>query len=159
MKTKEKLKGNSKGSYWLIKSEPDCYSIDDLKKDKKTAWADVRNYQARNFIREMKLGDLIIYYHSSTNPPSAVGIAKVVKAPYAEKPARPDKSARSGGDPLWSAVDVGFVEKFTNPLPLPVIKANPKLEGILLTQQGSRLSIMPVSKEHFEVIRKFGMIW
>lgn len=130
--------------YWLIKSEPDCYSIDDLKEDKKTAWAGVRNYQARNFIREMKVGDLIIYYHSSANPPSAVGIAKVVKDPYAEK------------DPLWSAVDVGFVEKFKNPLTLSQIKANPKLEGILVSQQGSRLSVMPVSKEHFIAIQKLG---
>ncbi|MES2214383.1 MAG: EVE domain-containing protein [Patescibacteria group bacterium] len=130
--------------YWLIKSEPDCYSIDDLKKDKKTAWTGVRNYQARNFIREMKQGDLIIYYHSSANPPSAVGIAKVVKNPYPEI------------DPLWSAVDVGFVEKFKTPLPLPVIKMNPKLEGMLVTQQGSRLSIQPVSKEHFNVIQKLG---
>ncbi|MDB5266306.1 MAG: hypothetical protein JWN89_121 [Parcubacteria group bacterium] len=132
--------------YWLIKSEPDCYSIDDLKRDKKTAWTGVRNYQARNFIREMKVGDLIIYYHSSANPPSAAGVAKVVKAPYAEK------------EPLWSAVDVGFVEKFENPLTLPVIKINPKLDGMMVTQQGSRLSVQPVSKEHFEVIRKLGMV-
>jgi predicted RNA-binding protein with PUA-like domain len=130
--------------YWLIKSEPDCYSIDDLKKDKKTAWAGVRNYQARNFIREMKVGDLIIYYHSSATPPSAVGIAKVVKNAYPEK------------DPLWSAADIGFVEKFKTPLSLSIIKANPKLEGMLVTQQGSRLSVMPVSKEHFETIQKLG---
>jgi predicted RNA-binding protein with PUA-like domain len=133
-------------NYWLLKSEPTCYSIDDLKRDKKTSWSGVRNYQARNFIRTMKVGDLVIFYHSSANPPSAVGMAKVIKAPYAE------------GDPLWSTVDIAFVEKFKNPLTLSQIKINPKLEGMMVTQIGSRLSVQPVSKEHFETIQKLGKI-
>jgi predicted RNA-binding protein with PUA-like domain len=133
-----------KENYWLIKSEWDCYSIDDLKKDKKTAWTGVRNYQARNFIRGMKKDDLIIYYHSGGSAPSAVGIAKVVKSPYAEK------------DPLWSAVDIAYVEKFKTPLTLAQIKHNPKLSGMMVTQQGSRLSVQPVSKEHFLTIQKLG---
>jgi predicted RNA-binding protein with PUA-like domain len=131
-------------NYWLIKSEWDCYSIDDLKKDKSTAWTGVRNYQARNFIRSMKKGDLIIYYHSGGTAPAAVGIAKVVKAPYTEK------------DPLWSAADVAYVKKFKNPLTLAQIKHESKLKGMLVTQQGSRLSVQPVSKEHFETIQKLG---
>ncbi|MBX4189527.1 EVE domain-containing protein [Candidatus Parcubacteria bacterium] len=132
--------------YWLIKSEPDCYSIDDLKRDKKTSWSGVRNYQARNFIRTMKVGDLVLFYHSSTEPKAVVGLAQVVKAPYAEK------------DPDWSAVDVAFVEKFKSPVTLSQIKINPKLEGMPLTEQGSRLSIQPVSKEHFEIVKKSGSI-
>jgi predicted RNA-binding protein with PUA-like domain len=131
-------------NYWLIKSEPTCYSIDDFKRDKKTSWSGVRNYQARNFIRSMRVGDLAIFYHSSANPPAAVGIAKVVKAPYAEK------------DPLWSTVDIAFVEKFKEPLTLSQIKINPRLEGMMVTQTGSRLSVQPVSKEHFETIQKLG---
>ncbi len=130
--------------YWLIKSEAESYSIDDLKRNKKTSWTGVRNYQARNFIRSMKVGDLLIYYHSGGTAPSAVGVAKVVKGPYPEK------------EPLWSAVDVSFVEKFKNPLTLAQIKHNPKLEGMIVTQQGSRLSVQPVSKEHFETIQKLG---
>ncbi|MDB5194089.1 MAG: hypothetical protein JWN50_103 [Parcubacteria group bacterium] len=133
-------------NYWLIKSEADCYSIDDLKKDKSTSWAGVRNYQARNFIRSMAKGDLVLYYHSGGTAPHVAGIAKVVKAPYAEK------------DPLWSAADVGFVEKFKTPLTLAQIKHDPKLSGMMVTQQGSRLSVQPVSKAHFEIIRKLGTI-
>lgn len=131
-------------NYWLIKSEPTCYSIDDFKRDKRTSWSGVRNYQARNFIRSMRVGDLAIFYHSSANPPTAVGIAKVVKAPYAEN------------DPLWSTVDIAFVSKFKEPLTLSQIKINPKLSDMMVTQTGSRLSIQPVSKEHFETIQKLG---
>jgi predicted RNA-binding protein with PUA-like domain len=133
-------------NYWLIKSEADCYSIDDLKKDKKTSWSGVRNYQARNFIRSMNKGDLILYYHSGGTAPQVAGIAKVVTDPYAEK------------DALWSAVDVAHVEKFKTPLTLAQIKHNPKLVGMIVTQRGSRLSVQPVSKEHFEIIRKLGSI-
>jgi predicted RNA-binding protein with PUA-like domain len=147
--------------YWLIKSEPDCYSIDDFKKDKRTAWSGVRNYQARNFMRDMRVGDLAIFYHSSANPPSAVGIAKVVKE------ACPDKTAQDKTDdhydpkstkenPIWLQVEFGFIEKLKNPLSLSQIKINPNLSGMQVTQTGSRLSIQPVEKKHFETVQKLG---
>ena len=150
-------------NYWLIKSEPTCYSIDDLKRDKKASWTGVRNYQARNFLKSMKVGDLALFYHSSATPPAAVGIAKVVKG------AQPDTTAFDKKDdhydpkstkenPIWYAVDFGFVEKFKEPLTLSQIKINPKLAGMMVTQTGSRLSVQPVSKEHFETIKKLGTI-
>lgn len=148
-------------NYWLVKSEADCYSIDDFKKDKKTQWTGVRNYQARNFMKEMRVGDLVIFYHSSANPPAAVGLAKVVKAAY------PDNTALEKSDdhydkkhtrekPVWYAPDLAFVEKWGHPVSLSDIKINPKLEGIMVAAQGSRLSVQPVSKAHFDIIRKLG---
>jgi predicted RNA-binding protein with PUA-like domain len=147
--------------YWLIKSEPDCYSIDDFKSDKSTSWSGIRNYQARNFMIDMKKGDLAIFYHSSANPPAAVGIAKVVRE------AHPDITALDKKDdhfdpkatkekPIWQMVDFGFVKKFKNPVTLGDIKINPNLGGIMVAQQGSRLSVQPVSEKHFKVIEKIG---
>jgi predicted RNA-binding protein with PUA-like domain len=146
-------------SYWLIKSEPDCYSIDDFKKDKITSWSGVRNYQARNFLKSMERGDVALFYHSSTEPKAVVGIAKVVKSAHPDTTALDKKDDHydpksTKENPIWYMVDFGFVEKFKNPVTLSQIKINPKLEGMVLTQQGSRLSIQPVSKEHFELIKK-----
>jgi predicted RNA-binding protein with PUA-like domain len=147
--------------YWLIKSEPDCYSIDDLKNEKRASWSGVRNYQARNFMKSMKKGDLALFYHSSVAPMAVAGIAKVVKVAHPDLAAldRQDdhfdpKSTRE--DPIWYMVDFGFVEKFKTPVTLSQIKINPKLSGMMLAQQGSRLSVQPVSKEHFETIQKLG---
>lgn len=145
-------------NYWLIKSEPDCYSIDHLKKDKRTPWNGVRNYQARNFMRDsMKVGDLALFHHSSTKIPGVYGIAKVVSAPH------PDMSAFDKKDehydpksikekPTWICVDFAFVEKFPRLVSLEEIKRDSKLGGIMVAQVGSRLSIQPVSKSHFERI-------
>jgi len=148
--------------YWLIKSEPDVYSIDDLKKDKKTHWDGVRNYQARNFMRdEMKKGDQVIYYHSNTEPPGAVGICEVVKEGYPDFTAfDPDdkhfdpKSKKD--NPTWIMVDVKFVQKFKNIVPLADIKENKKLQDMKLVQRGNRLSVMPVTKAEFNEIVKMG---
>lgn len=148
-------------NYWLIKSEPDCYSIDDFRKDKKASWSGVRNYQARNFMKAMKKGDLVLFYHSSADPTAIVGIGSVIKE------AHPDLTALDKKDdhydpkstlakPIWEMVDFSFVKKFKNPLTLSQIKFNPKLKGILLAQQGSRLSVQPVSKLHFEIISSLG---
>lgn len=140
--------------YWLLKSEPSCYAIDDLKRDKKTAWTDVRNYQARNFLRAMKVGDLVLFYHSSAAVVGVVGVAKVIKEAYAD-PLQFDKNsegydaAATQAQPRWSAVDVGFVEKFSEPLTLNEIKLDPKFSGIGVAKQGSRLSVQPVSEKHF----------
>jgi len=145
---------------WLMKSEPSCFSIDDLKKKKRDAWSGVRNYQARNFMRDdMKVGDKVLFYHSSCNVPAVVGIAKVCKT------AHPDNSALDPKDehfdpkhkiekPIWFCVDVEFVEKFKEPVTLDMIKFNPKLKGIMVTERGSRLSIQPVSEKHYVEILK-----
>jgi predicted RNA-binding protein with PUA-like domain len=143
--------------YWLGKSEPDCYSIDDLKRDKVTSWSDVRNYAARNFLRTMKKGDLLLFYHSSCAVPSVVGIGKVVKEAYPD-PTQFDtkhdgfdeKSTKE--NPRWSTIDVQFVRKFTEPLTLAEIRNDPAFAGMELVRQGSRLSVQPVSEKHFERI-------
>jgi predicted RNA-binding protein with PUA-like domain len=148
-------------NYWLLKSEPTAYSISDLKRDKRTAWEGVRNYQARNFLKEMKVGDLALFYHSSADPNAVVGVAKIVAA------AHPDDTQFNKKDshfdpkatkekPIWFCPDIAFVEMFKNPVPLGAIKADKKLGGIVLAQQGSRLSVQPVSKAHFEHIRALG---
>ena len=148
--------------YWLIKSEPDVYSIDDLKKNKKTHWDGVRNYQARNFMRDkMKKGDQVIFYHSNTNPPAAVGICEVVKEGYPDFTAfDPDDKhfdPKSKEDnPTWIMVDVKFKEKFKNEVSMDAIKENPKLKDMKLVQRGNRLSVMPVTKAEFNEIVKMG---
>jgi len=147
--------------YWLLKSEPDCYSIDDFKRDKKTIWSGIRNYQARNFLKEMEVGDLAIFYHSSANPPAAAGIAKITKAILPDTTAFNKKDDHydpraTKENPIWYAPEVSFVSKFKEPIPLGAIKNDRRLEGIEVAKQGSRLSVMPVSKEHFEIIRKIG---
>ena len=144
--------------YWLLKSEGDCYSIDDLQHDKQTAWTGVRNYQARNFMRDsMKKGDKVLFYHSSSNPTGVYGIAKVSSASHADetqfdkKDDHYDLSSKKA-DPRWICVDVAFVKKFKEPISLEEIKHNPHVEGMMVRQQGSRLSIQPVSEKHFRYI-------
>ncbi|HVS79925.1 MAG TPA: EVE domain-containing protein [Candidatus Paceibacterota bacterium] len=145
--------------YWLLKSEPSCYSIDDLAKDKTALWTGVRNFQARNFLRDMKVGDLVLFYHSSEPPMGVFGVAKIAAE------AVPDTTALDKEDdhydpkatkenPIWFAPKVAFSKKFKSPVTLSAIKFNPKLEGIMVAAQGSRLSVQPVSKEHFEEIVK-----
>jgi len=152
-------------THWLIKSEPDCYSIDDLKRDGSTDWSGVRNFAARNFMRDhMKPGHLILYYHSggdSGGEPAVAGIAKV------NGPAKPDRTAldlnddhydpkSTKDDPIWMHVEVKFVEKFKEPVMLKQLKADPELADMLVLQRGQRLSIMPVKAEHFQIVRAMG---
>lgn len=146
-------------NYWLVKSEPGCYSIDMLKEepDQITSWDGVRNYQARNFMRDgMKTGDMVLFYHSVTNP-SVVGVCKVVRESY------PDHTAWDPEDdhfdpksteenPRWFMVDVQFVEKFPRPLSLKELRQTPGLEGMELLRKGSRLSVMPVDQNEFDII-------
>ncbi len=148
-------------NYWLIKSEGDCYSINDLKKDKVVPWSGIRNFQARNFMRDsMKLGDKALFYHSNgtkENPTGVYGTAKVVSKPYPDQTAFDKKDdhydPKSKKDsPTWMLVDMAFESEFKNPVSLTQIKFEPKLRGIMVAERGSRLSIQPVSKEHFEVI-------
>lgn len=145
-------------NYWLMKSEPLAYSIDDLKKDKTACWDGVRNYQARNFMRDdMAIGDLVLFYHSNAKPSGVVGIAKVCKTAYPDHTAwdkkDPHYDPRSTKDkPVWMMVDVAFVKKFPKILSLAELKNHAKLREMLLLKKGTRLSIQPVRKSEFDYI-------
>ncbi len=149
-------------NHWLIKSEGSCYSIDDLKKDEKTSWDGIRNYQARNYmVRDMKVGDLVLFYHSMSEPTGVYGVAKVVSKPHVDETQFDKKddhydSKATEAKPIWFCVDMAFVEKFKHPVSLAEIKLDPALEGMPVRAPGSRLSIQSVSKEHFEYIKKLG---
>lgn len=144
--------------YWLFKSEPEAYSIDDLQKDKKTFWDGVRNYQARNFLRdEIKKGDMVLFYHSNCEPTGVFGICEVVKDGYPDNTAFDPESNHfdpksKPENPDWFMVDIKFVKKFSKPVTLEEIKANSKLQNMKLLQRGNRLSIQPVTKEEFNAI-------
>lgn len=145
---------------WLLKSEPDVYSIDDLKRDKRTHWEGVRNYQARNFLRDrLKVGDRVLFYHSNAEPPGIAGVAKVVREGYPD-PSQFDKQseyydAKSKPEaPTWFVVDIGFVARFSRPLTLPELKQVKGLAKMALLQKGSRLSVQPVTDDEFAVIEK-----
>ncbi len=145
--------------YWLMKSEPGTYSIDDLERDRTEPWDGIRNYQARNYMREMAEGDLAIFYHSSANPPGAVGVCRICREAYPD-PTQFDKKSQyydpksKKEDPRWSLVDVELVEKFSELIPLQTLKDDPVLEGMPVTQKGSRLSVQPVEKTHFKRVLK-----
>lgn len=146
--------------YWLMKSEPDAYSIEDLEKDGTTHWDGVRNYQARNNMRKMKRGDGVLYYHSRQNPPGVVGIARVVTEAYPDHTQFDPKNKyfdekSSEDDPRWFMVDVEFVEKFDHPVSLPEIKDTPALGDMVLVNN-SRLSVQPVTKDEFDLIQRMG---
>ncbi len=144
--------------YWLVKSEPSSYSIDDLKVDKRTAWTGVRNYQARNFMRdEMRVGDQVLFYHSNADPAGVAGIAKVVSTPYPDPTAFDKKSdyydeKSKKENPRWLLVDIGFVKKFKEVIPLSDLRKEKMLSRMRLLEPGQRLSVMPVTKEEFEHI-------
>ncbi len=148
--------------YWLFKSEPTTFSIDDLANSprKTTCWEGVRNYQARNFLKSMNIGDLGFFYHSNTNPPAIVGIVKVVKAAYPDSFAFDSRSRyfdpRSAPDsPRWFLVDVQFVKKFPQALHLDQLRAVKGLEKMELLRKGSRLSIQPVRPEEWQRVLDF----
>ena len=143
-----------------MKSEPNVYSIDHLKQDKRTAWNGVRNYQARNHMRAMKKGDLVLFYHSSAEPTGVAGIAKVVKEAYPDPTQFDAKSEyhdpkSSKDDPRWWLVDVGFVERFGEPVTLQAIKAEKRLEDMVLVNN-SRLSVQPVTRDEYERVCAMG---
>lgn len=150
-------------NYWLMKSEPEVFSIDDLARDRKTMWDGVRNYQARNFMRDqMQVGDFVFFYHSNAEPSGIAGIAKVASKAYADPTAFDKKDVhfdpKSKKDaPSWYLVDISFVKKFKNFLPLDEVKKIKGLEGMLLLQKGSRLSVQPVSQKHWDILKEKGM--
>lgn len=146
-------------SYWLMKSEPSVYSIDDLQKDGFSYWEGVRNYQARNFMEEMRNGDLAIFYHSNGSPSGAAGICRICQEAIPDSTAWDPSSAyydrRSSPEkPIWMMVEVEFVEKFPKLISLKDLRKIPELNSFKLLEKGSRLSVMPVEPQHFEIIRK-----
>lgn len=146
--------------YWLMKSEPDAYSIDDLAADRTAPWDGVRNYQARNNMRSMRVGDHVLFYHSNTKPPGVVGLARVCKEAYPDHTAWDPQSKyhdpKSTPDaPRWDMVDIEFLERLPRMVSLEEIKADPTLEGMVLTRR-SRLSVQPVERHHFEHISRLG---
>jgi len=150
--------------YWLLKSEPGVFSIDDLSKSKNqtTYWEGVRNYQARNYLREMKIGDKAIFYHNNCASICAAGICEIVKENYPDFTAfDPDdihydpKSRKES--PTWLMVDVKYLKKFNNPVTLSGMKENKRLQKMRLLQTGNRLSVMPIAKEEFEEIVRMSL--
>jgi predicted RNA-binding protein with PUA-like domain len=144
---------------WLMKTEPDVFSIDDLARDGVTRWEGVRNYQARNNMRAMAEGDLVLVYHSNAKPPGVVGQGKIVRTAYPDPFQFDPKSEyydpkSPETDPRWSAVDVGYVETFPRMVTLDALKAEPALADMIVTQRGSRLSVQPVERAHFERVRQ-----
>lgn len=155
--------GESMGrKYWLVKSEPDVFSFDDLKKSKTTFWDGVRNYQARNYLRdEMKKGDLVLFYHSNTDPLAVMGVCKVVKEGYPDHTQfDPDSDyydpKADPENPTWIMVDVKYQNEFKNPVKLDSIKSNLKLRNMKLIARGNRLSVMPVTESEFNEIVNMG---
>lgn len=151
--------------HWLVKSEPDVFSFDDLlaAPRRTTTWDGVRNYQARNTLRDdMKKGDLVFFYHSSTDPAAIVGVAEVAREGY------PDETALDAADshfdpkskreaPSWYAVDIKAVKKLTHPMTLAALRGVKGLENMTLLQKGSRLSVQPVSEHEWDIIHALGM--
>ena len=151
-------------AYWLMKSEPHVYPYEQLVKDGSTHWDGVRNYQARNLMRdEMKEGDLVLYYHSNFKPPHVVGIARVCREGYPDFTAQDPNSKyfdekATPENPRWIMVDIEPVMELPNIIPLEDVKNNPECEGMLLIRKGQRLSVQPVEREHFlAVIRMAGV--
>ena len=173
--TKSKMHGNpnlkragtfglSMVAYWLMKSEPHVYPYEQLVKDGSTHWDGVRNYQARNLMRdEMKMGDLVLFYHSNFKPPHVVGIARVCQEGYPDFTAQDPNSKyfdekATPDNPRWMMVDIEPVMELPQIIPLEDIRNNPECEGMLLIRKGQRLSVQPVEEEHFlAVIRMVGV--
>ncbi|MBE8163497.1 MAG: EVE domain-containing protein [Bdellovibrionaceae bacterium] len=148
--------------YWLMKSEPSSYSLDALKKDKKTRWEGVRNYQARNYMKKnMSVGDGVLFYHSNAKPSAVVGLAKVSGKAIADITSFDKKSVyydpkSTAENPRWHCIELEYVAHFKQDLPLASLKLLKSLDGMLLLKKGMRLSIQPVLKKHFRFLCKKG---
>jgi predicted RNA-binding protein with PUA-like domain len=148
--------------YWLVKSEPVTYGIDALRAEKQTAWTGVRNYQARNYMRAMRIGDGVLFYHSNCAVPGVYGLACVVTLAYTD-PTQFDAGGHyyepraTQEAPVWDLVDLAFVSRFAEPVLLTTLRASPKLAGMHILQRGSRLSVTPVTPaEYQEILRLAG---
>src|SRR3989344_2969289 len=151
-------------NYWLFKSEPTSYSFEKLKQSfqQTTRWDGVRNYQARNYLRDhCKKGDMVLFYHSNIEQPAVMGLAMVIKEGYPDLTAFDKKDVHYDPEskkekPTWYLVDIKLVKPFRKPVTLEEIKKNTKLKNMVLVQKGSRLSVQPVTKEEFEEIERMG---
>ena len=146
--------------HWLIKSEPETFSIDDLAKVKREPWSGVRNYQARNYMwKEMRIGDPALFYHSNAKPPGIVGLARVVGEPYPD-PTQWDPGSEyfdpksTEDNPRWWLVDFAFEKKFAELIPLEKLRGIESLAEMVILQKGTRLSITPVAAKHFNAVMK-----
>ena len=148
--------------YWLMKCEPSAYSIDDLARDGETSWEGVRNYQARNFIRDgMQVGDGVLFYASNADPSGVTGLAEIARPAYPDAFAWKKEHeyfapASTPEKPVWYSVDIRFVERFPGIVSLDTLKTTPGLEEMVVTTKGSRLSIQPVTKREFDVVTRLG---
>lgn len=148
--------------YWLMKCEPEAYTIEDLERDGTTTWEGVRNFQARNSMRDdMKVGDGVLFYASNAEPSGVAGVAEISRAaypdPFAFEPGHTYHDPKSDPDnPTWYMVDIRFVEKFPEIVPLSTLKETRGLDKMVVTQKGSRLSVQPVTKEEFGIVLKLG---
>ncbi|MXY26164.1 MAG: EVE domain-containing protein [Acidobacteria bacterium] len=148
--------------FWLMKCEPSAYAIDDLERDGRTCWEGVRNFQARNFMRDlMRVGDGVLFYASNAEPSGVTGLAVICRTGY------PDHYAWQAGhkyfdarsteaNPVWYMVDIEFVERFPATIPLATLKATPGLEEMMVTKKGSRLSVQPVTEREFDIVARLG---
>jgi predicted RNA-binding protein with PUA-like domain len=153
---------NTRRRYWLMKCEPAAYTIDDLAHDGRTSWEGVRNYQARNYMRDdMREGDGVLFYASNADPSGVTGLAQIARAAY------PDDFALKKGhvyfdpastraSPVWFMVDVSFVERFADTVSLETLKSAKGLEEMMVTRKGSRLSIQPVTKSQYDIVVRLG---
>ena len=148
-------------NYWLFKSEPDVYSIEDLRRDKSTFWEGVRNYQARNFLRDrVQPGDGVLFYHSRVEPMAVVGVAEVTKGGYPDPTQFDEKSKyfdpkSTRENPRWFVVDIAFGRFFKRPVPLHELKKRDDLSNMVLVNR-SRLSVQPVKAQEWKIITKLG---
>jgi len=145
--------------YWLMKTEPTCFSIRDLAAEPRqtTCWSGVRNFQARNYMREMQSGDRVLFYHSSANPPAVAGTAVIVREAYADHTALDSADEHfdpkaSAADPIWQMVDIRLESIFSEPIGLDALRGLKPLAKMELLRKGSRLSVQPVTKEEFETV-------
>jgi predicted RNA-binding protein with PUA-like domain len=158
----ERVMGSDK-SYWLMKSEPDVFSIDDLARTKTTHWDGVRNFRARNYIRTMRIGDGVFFYHSNADPKAIVGLARVSKEAYPDS-TQYDKKGEyyepraTKEKPYWFMVEIEFVRKLDQPLSLEMLRGIPDLDGMALLKKGQRLSVQPVTEGEWRTICKLGKV-
>ena len=148
-------------AYWLMKSEPDVFGIADLKKKRVEHWDGVRNYQARNHMREMKVGDRVLFYHSNASPPGVAGLARVHREAYPDFTSWDPRSnyydpKSTPEAPRWSMVDVEFEERFARLVPLDELRTTRGLEDMLVIRRGMRLSVQPVTRRQFDIICRLG---
>ena len=148
--------------YWLMKCEPGAYTIDDLARDGRTSWEGVRNYQARNFMRDqMQEGDGVLFYASNADPSGVTGLATIARAAYPDhfawkKGHKYFDAGTDSGAPAWYMVDVGFVEQFPATISLETLKSTRGLEEMVVTRKGSRLSVQPVARREYDIVVRLG---